>query len=418
VLLSGDRPPALRMATPAEGGGERKPKRLRPVAPSLRPRPVWAVELDIPDPGELQLLRAAAEKFFTRGRQGGTQADLVLIVLLPVWSGGAGRELLQTACGGASSSSALTLLHRGSPARTRLQVCMVFESGRIKSSVKRTTSALLQPLKNGEAAAASLVPVTFTTVLAHLGSQLATFALPRLKDQVGEYLSKRTAEDLDAAEPMDMTSDLLGPVMNRQQLQLLPPIGSEKATQPNADTEIEADTAPTQRPTEAPAPVELLTDLLTWSGELTQAMAAERAEAILQRVRSQTEELAIASSELNYLKWQESLKEEVRAYLTLALASHASSALLSEAFSLPLLVASAFDSLKPPFLLQQHLTRSNLQVKMSNGRQTLNEAHHEQSRRIASLVDMCSALKPLTLEKEQPNLHVVYMHAVALTDGR
>jgi hypothetical protein len=24
----------------------------------------------------------------------------------------------------------------------------------------------------------------------------------------------------------------------------------------------------------------------------------------------------------------------------------------------------------------------------------------------------------LTLEKEQPNLHVVYMHAVALTDGR
>jgi hypothetical protein len=70
-----------------------------------------------------------------------------------------------------------------------------------------------------------------------------------------------------------------------------------------------------------------------------------------------------------------------------------------------------------PFLLRQHLTRANLQVKMSNGRQTLNDAHHEQSRRITRLVELCSELKPLTSVKEQPKLHVVYMHAVALTDG-
>jgi hypothetical protein len=205
---------------------------------------------------------------------------------------------------------------------SRLQICIVFQLERRKSSVKRTAEKLLSSLATGEESVTStLVPLTFTAILSRLSSQVATFALPLFQGRVVEYLSNRTAEDLEAREPMDMTSDLLGPVVKQQallppagqQLQLLPPTDSEMATTPCLDA-IAADQCD-QRviEMERPAPVELLTDLLSWSGRLTKFIAAERAEAILEMVRSQTEELAIARSELNYLKWQESLKEEVRA---------------------------------------------------------------------------------------------------------
>ena len=54
---------------------------------------------------------------------------------------------------------------------------------------------------------------------------------------------------------------------------------------------------------------------------------------------------------------------------------------------------------------------------MQEGKQRLDEAQVEQSGRISSIVDLCSQLKPLTAEKEQPNLHLLYLHAVALTEG-
>lgn len=54
---------------------------------------------------------------------------------------------------------------------------------------------------------------------------------------------------------------------------------------------------------------------------------------------------------------------------------------------------------------------------MRTGRDTLNEAHLQQSKRIANIFEACSTLKPLTADKEQPNLHLVYMHAAALTEG-
>jgi hypothetical protein len=146
-------------------------------------------------------------------------------------------------------------------------------------------------------------------------------------------------------------------------------------------------------------PADKLTELLSWSGELTKAMAAERAETLLQFIRNQTEELAIAKSELLYLKWKESLKAEV-------------SALLDSTNPLPCCA-------DPPLslVMNQRSTRAKLEIQMQTGKHTLHESHMEQSRRIADIVEACSELKPLTSEKEQPNLHLLYVHAVALTEG-
>ena len=57
-----------------------------------------------------------------------------------------------------------------------------------------------------------------------------------------------------------------------------------------------------------------LEELLSWgNGDLSATMAAERASALLDIIRKQTEELAVAKAENNYLKWQESLRAEVTA---------------------------------------------------------------------------------------------------------
>lgn len=312
--------------------------RKRRLAPALTPRPVWAVEVDITGPADMLVLQAAAQQLFLRGRQGGTEAGVVILMVLPVLEGARGARLVHQSASGAVASSSgapLVLADSSDPGelmnahetlRTRLQVCMVFETARRKSSIKRTAQALLSSLANGESAAASLVPVTFSTMLARLSSQVATFALPRMQNNIVEYLSRRTVEDLQAPEPMNLTSDLLGP---GKRPYLLRTDRQEKAAHPgdnDASDNAEANSFPkanesteANEPTEAQVPaVDLLTDLLSWSGELTKAVAASRAEAILQLVRMQTEELAIARSELNYFKWQESLKAEVRAFRVLS----------------------------------------------------------------------------------------------------
>ena len=231
------------MATP--GGVGRK----RPLAPALRTRSVWAVEVVICDHAHMQVLRAAAEQLFLRGRQGGTEGGVALIICLPAL-GATGRAQLagpQTSDAAASSSRAPLVLaasaQAGEPSarnalHARLQVCMVFETARRKSSVKRTAHNLLSLMPGGkECVESSLTPVTFTAILSRLSSQVATFALPRFKDNIVEYLSGRTIEDLDAPEPMDMTSDLMGPIVTRQRLLLR--AGSEKAA--HVDAAIAAD---------------------------------------------------------------------------------------------------------------------------------------------------------------------------------
>ena len=314
------------MATP--GGVGRK----RPLAPALRTRSVWAVEVVICDHAHMQVLRAAAEQLFLRGRQGGTEGGVALIICLPAL-GATGRAQLagpQTSDAAASSSRAPLVLaasaQAGEPSarnalHPRLQVCMVFETARRKSSVKRTAQDLLSPMPGGkECVESSLSPVTFTAILSRLSSQVATFALPRFKDNIVEYLSGRTIEDLDAPEPMDMTSDLMGPIVTRQRLLLR--AGSEKAAHVDAaiaadDQSDQADLVPVGEiaaRTFFPHFPDQLEELLSWgNGDLSATMAAERASALLDIIRKQTEELAVAKAENNYLKWQESLRAEVTA---------------------------------------------------------------------------------------------------------
>ena len=314
------------MATP--GGVGRK----RPLAPALRTRSVWAVEVVICDHAHMQVLRAAAEQLFLRGRQGGTEGGVALIICLPAL-GATGRAQLagpQTSDAAASSSRAPLVLaasaQAGEPSarnalHPRLQVCMVFETARRKSSVKRTAQNLLSLMPGGkECVESSLTPVTFTAILSRLSSQVATFALPRFKDNIVVYLSGRTIEDLDAPEPMDMTSDLMGPIVTRQRLLLR--AGSEKAAHVDAaiaadDQSDQADLVPVGEiaaRTFFPHFPDQLEELLSWgNGDLSATMAAERASALLDIIRKQTEELAVAKAENNYLKWQESLRAEVTA---------------------------------------------------------------------------------------------------------
>jgi hypothetical protein len=73
---------------------------------------------------------------------------------------------------------------------------------------------------------------------------------------------------------------------------------------------------------------------------------------------------------------------------------------------------------KPPTPCpSQHLTRHGLTVKMKDGADHLMASHKEQSQRIAAIVDGCSELKSLAEGKKQPTLHLLYLHAVALTAG-
>jgi hypothetical protein len=325
------------MAAPSERG------RKRPLAPSLTPRPVWSIMVAVSGPHQLQLLEEAAQKLFARGKQGGTDGVALIIVLPNMWcsdspersllrdhsaDAGASSSCQALCCAGQSSTSAGAddLSRDVTPvARIALQVCMVFQAERRKSSVKRTAESLLGQVD--QSAINTLAPILFSTVLTRLSSQVATWALPFLQGRVLQYLMGRAHEDLAAPEPIKMTTDLLGPRVQASSRPRLTLAADSVATTVPGSPEVATDsvhavpsgpdvaTESVQANGLAQDPVANLADLLSWSGELTTAIAAERAEALLQAIRSQTEELAIAKSELLYFKWQESLRAEVNAIL-------------------------------------------------------------------------------------------------------
>ena len=266
---------------------------------------------------------------------------------------------------------------------------------------------MLSILGDGAPGFISLHALSFRELIARLHTQIATFASPQLQGRVHAYFAARVHED--SALVMDMTKYLLGPprkYLRPNKLLTLTHSDAQPFVQPSLP---DAHAPEPPRPDPPPPPsddtLEIFSAMLHSEGTLTKAMAAERAEQMLDIIKRQTQELATVKSELAYMIWTQKMAAAVSSMIATAPDSHAYR---------PLCVASPVAVWR---LNWQRMSRANLAEALQRGSDPMRAAHIEQSQRIAAIGDACAVLKSMALRREQPKLHLMYMHSVALTEG-
>jgi hypothetical protein len=339
----------------------KKPARGKAAPPpSLTPRPAWQLlmrDFDLESSDAMQALRCCAQTLLVRGQDGGSHNVLrcVLFVVQPPDGRAASASLLQTqmqADKDEEASSISTSPNKSALAPASFNVLLIFDGdGRRKQSVKRTVEDLLAPPESSRGraqparaaplaqASLSLEPCSFPQVL-----QLITAPHVRVHAEwnpahptvdVTLYIARRVKEgahfDPESTAVMaGVGLDLLGP---RRKHSLPPQPQPPKRLKGPEPTNTPPDDAPPTEasgpsadapPTEAAGPssssvegggaaiISDLQQLLHFDGTLTEAVAADRATALLSAMHAQSEELFRTKLQLNYYEERDRLEATVR----------------------------------------------------------------------------------------------------------
>lgn len=239
------------------------------------------------------------------------------------------------------------------PARKcRMHILLVFEGdGRLKNSLKRSLQPLVARALPTGVWSASERDALEVALLSGLCSRSSEWALGLIRqptcrlasvwhhgqtDSLDAYLTRRVSSSLPrqgpaaAATMAQLGIDVLGP-----KKQHAPPVQldakrmrlahTEASVQPDsaesdgqaaskASPEAHEPKAPTASPAAREPSTESigrLTEILCWSGELTDAIAAERARELLRVVHAQSEELMLARLQLKFYKERDEVESAV-----------------------------------------------------------------------------------------------------------
>ena len=294
------------------GDGASKPPEAQRRPKSQRPHCAWKLDLTLPiadGPRYLGRLKAAADKLLVRAGNGGT--DSLLRVIIGVGDMAASSAPLAAptpdAAAAASCNTHIQMCSANAVATTgasfftaRITMFFIFDpEGRLKSSVKRSIKKLDECDQLFQSALAALEPWSSASVLAFImehPSESVRASWLGAEQPLLAYLQARVAEGVqtDAARVSNSAAfmcagmDLLGPQSRKRPL---PIEASQGGGSGSAEAVLAAEAVPAHG--EQKSSNERLSELLSWTGGLTQDQAAQRATDLLTFMHATLEENAL-----------------------------------------------------------------------------------------------------------------------------
>ena len=300
------------------------------LPPSLTPHPVWEMVVETNEndlPIILQAVQLRAKHLLERLRTGGTEDPLRCLCYFVC-------RIAQLRLGSSveePSSSSMQIVdlpeqQKAPPADIRLHVVLIMDGhGRLKSSVKRSMTGLLQGAHNiekrldpfAESLLRTLRPQTFTWALA-MERESQVYVNWRDSEQscLKTYLMRRgpsvALAPAIAAEKVQLGVDLLGPKRPAPVQPPMPPLKMLKgpAVSENAQR---AESQP-QEPSRGPDPnmMRACAMFVAQNGEVTKTQAEATLKKLLLDLHDTTEELHRAKLELCFYKERDARACEVR----------------------------------------------------------------------------------------------------------
>ena len=382
---------------------------------SQRPHSAWKIVLVLhaaDGPSWLARMHAAADKLLGRASNGGT--DVLLRVIVAVGDMALSASEVPAAPtpptpggGGASSGTVpVTMIHNNNTIAVagatcfsaRITMFFVFDGdGRLKASVKRSIKKL-EDSALFKAALAALEPWPLAAVLAFIlerPAQSVRAAWLGPDERLVEYLKARvaagnqtTSERVNnSADFMCAGMDMLGPHSRKRPL---PPPTPSKASPGGGPSSGHSDDS-------LPPSLVRLSELLSWSGALSQEQAAERGANLLTLIQTTMEENAV-------FKIQAAAAAETPNG-KVCVASRSVGALRTRLGQLAL-----------DCVLRPQATRSQLAIGMVDRKKNVDAASTAVAAGISQARDLTASIRALAQEK-RPVLQVLYFQAAVRAQG-
>jgi hypothetical protein len=336
--------------------------------PSVCPEPVWEMCSPVSET-DIQAMQASAaagvDELLKRGSDGGTNNSLECVAFIILCRRGATDSTgswtpprLLAGAGSSTDGPDPTAERLAVPLSSYvLQVLLFFsESGRIKSSVKRSVGKIFQgqvaiPTAAAKRFVGSLRSSSHVEALATMQGAYAVKALwaPGLKyEDLGQYLVARCrVKALAGADSVIMGLDTLGPRRKRPAEAVAeerPARIAFRQDRQDHRVEREAEAGAVPPPTVSSHPgLSSMAALLCWEGDLTQELASERSLQLMTELHSIVVENATLKVQLQYYKDKEELESEVRQTVSTSLStSQPQASLLPCAARVPRRIAECF----------------------------------------------------------------------------